>query len=114
MDMNPTIIAKSDQINADDLISGPRTFKVKRLSANQGGDVSQPVNVHFEDHPVPWRPCKTMRRVLVAMWGADGAAYAGRSLRLFRDPEVVFGGIKVGGIRIEACLLYTSPSPRDS
>ena len=41
-----------------------------------------------------------MRRVLVAAWGEDGAPYAGRYMTLYRDPEVKYGGIKFGGIRI--------------
>jgi len=41
-----------------------------------------------------------MRRVLVNLWGPDGAAYIGRSLTIYRDEQVVFGGVEVGGIRI--------------
>jgi hypothetical protein len=41
-----------------------------------------------------------MRRVLVHVWGRDGGAYVGRSMTLFRDEAVVFGGAAVGGIRI--------------
>jgi hypothetical protein len=41
-----------------------------------------------------------MRRVLVAAWGADASQYVGRRVTLFRDPEVAYGGIKVGGVRI--------------
>jgi len=43
-----------------------------------------------------------MRRVLVKAWGADGAKYAGRSLTLYLDESVRFGGAAVGGIRIGA------------
>lgn len=41
-----------------------------------------------------------MRRVLAAAWGRDASQYIGRSLTLFRDPEVSYGGIRVGGVRI--------------
>ena len=41
-----------------------------------------------------------MRRVLIHAWGDDGAAYIGKRATLYTDPEVKFGGIKVGGIRI--------------
>jgi hypothetical protein len=41
-----------------------------------------------------------MRRVLVSVWGSDGNAYIGRSMTLYRDPDVMFGKEKVGGIRI--------------
>jgi hypothetical protein len=41
-----------------------------------------------------------MSRVLVAMWGPDAKAYVGRSMTLYRDPNVKWGGLAVGGIRI--------------
>jgi len=36
----------------------------------------------------------------VQLWGRDGKEYIGRSMTLYRDPDVKFGGIAVGGIRI--------------
>lgn len=44
--------------------------------------------------------CKSMSRVLVAAWGPDAKTYVGRSLTLYRDPTVKWGGLEVGGIRI--------------
>ena len=41
-----------------------------------------------------------MRRVLVTIWGAEGGAYVGRRLTLFRNPKVKFAGEPVGGIQI--------------
>lgn len=100
MDLMPTIEAKSDQIIADDLLAGPRTIKVTRVSANEGNG-EQPVNVYFEgDGGKPFRPCKSMRRVMVKVWGADSSKYAGKAMTIFRDPKVKWGGMEVGGIRI--------------
>lgn len=97
VDMSRFIESKSDQIGADDLIGGPRTFTVRGVTANEG---EQPVNVWLEGEERVFRPCKTIRRVMVAMWGADANQYVGRSMTLFRDAEVQFGGMKVGGLRI--------------
>ena len=41
-----------------------------------------------------------MSRVLVHAWGADANKYVGRSLTLYCDPKVKWGGMEVGGIRI--------------
>jgi hypothetical protein len=41
-----------------------------------------------------------MRRVLVQLWGEDEQVYIGRSLTLYRNDSVKFGGYEVGGIRI--------------
>ena len=98
-DMSATIAPKSDQLNADDLISGPRTITITRVSGNDNAD--QPVNVFFDgDNGKPFRPCKSMRRVMVAVWGANAQEYVGRSMTIYRDPAVQFGGMQVGGIRI--------------
>jgi hypothetical protein len=100
MDMTKTIEPKSDQLNADDMISGPRTITVTRVTANPSS-AEQPVSVFFDgDNGKPWKPCKSTRRILVAVWGKDASQYVGRSLTLYRDPDVTWGGLKVGGIRI--------------
>lgn len=99
MDLSTTIAPKSDQLNSDDLIAGPRTIRVTKVTA--GSAPEQPVSIHFDgDGGKPYKPCKSMRRVLVKVWGPDGAKYAGRSMTIYRDEGVVFGGQAVGGIRI--------------
>lgn len=98
-DLAKTIAPKSDQLNADDLIAGPITITITRVRGCDEPD--QPVAVHFEgDDGKPYKPCKSMRRVMVHCWGPDGNTYAGRRMTLYRDENVQFGGIKVGGIRI--------------
>jgi len=100
MDLSKTIEPKSDQLNAEDFIGrGSKTITITKVSGND--DAQQPVSIHYEgDGGKPYKPCKTCRRILVSVWGADGGKYTGRSLTLYRDPNVKFGGIDVGGIRI--------------
>lgn len=99
IDLTQTIIAKSDQTNADDLIGGPRTIKVTKVSLSASPE--QPISINYEgDNGKPFLPCKSMRRVLVQIWGSDGNAYIGRSMTIYRDPTVTWGGMEVGGIRI--------------
>lgn len=97
-DLTQTIIAKSDQLNSDDLIGRSITIKITKVTGQEG---EQPISIHYEgDAGKPWKPCKSMRRVLVGVWGPDGKVYAGRTLVLYRDDAVIFGGVAVGGIRI--------------
>lgn len=96
-DMRGVIVPKSDQINADDFISGPRTFTIRSVAISPGAE--QPVTIQLEDSK-PWRPCKSMSRLLVAAWGPDAKAYAGKSVTLYCDPKVKWGGMEVGGIRV--------------
>jgi hypothetical protein len=98
MDLTESIAPKSDQLNADDLLTGPRTVTIEKVNA---GTAEQPVNVHLVEFPGrPFKPSKTVRRIMVAAWGKEAANYAGRRMTLYRDPTVKFGGSDVGGIRV--------------
>ena len=98
-DLGLTIAPKTDQLNADHLLAGPLTIRITRVSLASEAD--QPISIHYDgDDGKPYRPCKSMRRVLVQVWGRDGNAYTGRSMTLYRDHGVQFGGVAVGGIRI--------------
>jgi len=96
MSLRDTIAPKSDQLNYDDLIGGPITVKITTLRA---GDEQQPVIVETETTR-PYKPCKSMRRVLISAWGDKGKDWIGQSMTLYGDPSVRFGGVEVGGIRI--------------
>lgn len=98
-DLTNTIIAKSDQVNADDLAGGPRTIKITKVSADTSSS-EQPIVIGIEGDSKVYKPCKTVRRLLVSVWGANGNEYVGRSVTLYRDPTVKWGGLEVGGIRI--------------
>lgn len=101
LDIADTIIPKSDQLNADDLIAGPRVITITKVVKRKGSKDTPPLVVSFDgDDGKPYLPCLSMRRALVYLWGKDASKWAGRSLRLYRDPAVVFGGVAVGGIRI--------------
>jgi len=107
IDISQTVAPKSDQLNADDLIGGPRTIKVTRVSAMKEPD--QPIAIYFEgDNGKPYKPGKSMRRVLLRIWGSDASTYAGRRMTLYRDDAVQFGGVAVGGIRISHMSGITS------
>ena len=98
MDMTSTIQPRSDQLNADDLLTGPMTVTITEVTQ---GNAEQPVNVNTVETPGrPYKPSKSMRRVMVAAWGKDATAYAGRRMTLYCNPKIKFGGQEVGGIEI--------------
>jgi len=107
MDLTETIAPRSDQLNADDLMGGPVTVTIQEVVK---GTAEQPVDVRVLEFPGrAYRPSKSMRRVMVMAWGVDSAAYTGKRLTLFRNPEITFGRDKVGGIEIAA--LSDIPKP---
>lgn len=98
LDISSTTEPRSDQQNYDDYIAGPKTVQVSGVSR---GDSEQPVNIELAEFPGrPYKPNKSMRRVLVAAWGKDASQYVGRYMTLYGDPNVKWGGKTVGGIKI--------------
>jgi len=97
-DITDTLAPKSDQLDAVDLVAGPQTFTITRVAIKAG---DQPADIHLAEFPRVWRPNKNTRRLLAAAWGSskDGA-YEGRRVTLYYDPDVEFGGAKVGGVRV--------------
>ena len=92
------IAPKSDQLNGDDLISGPITIKVLRVHVRDADQ--QPIDIHYEnDSGKPYKPCKSMGRVLGYCWGGP-SKWIGKSMTLYRDEKVTWAGMDVGGIRI--------------
>ena len=99
-DVTWACVPKSDQINADDLVSGPMDVQVVGTTAYTGEKGERRIAIRLEGHDRVWRPCKTVARILVAAWGKDSHAWVGRWVRLYRDDAVAFGGVQVGGIRV--------------
>jgi len=98
MNLNETIAPDSTQLNAEDMLAGAITVTITGV---EKGTPDQPVNILLAEFPDrAYRPCKSMRRVLVAAWGADASVYTGRRITLFCDPTVKWGGAAVGGVRI--------------
>lgn len=98
-DMNQTILAKSDQLNAAD-IQEPRTITITSMKVESSSQ-DQPVTVHYEgDNGKPFKPSKTVRRIMVALWGSHSEEYIGRSMTLYNDPSVTWANKAIGGIRV--------------
>lgn len=107
MDISDTLAPKSDQLDAVDLLgSPPRIFTIEKVTR---GNSEQPVSVHLAEFPRPWRPGKNQRRVLAHLWTNNASTWTGRQVELFCDPDVLFGGIKVGGIRISRMSHINGP-----
>lgn len=101
MDVSAAIVAKSDQLNAIDLVGRDVTVTIVDVKP---GPADQPVHIITDQYGPsrPWKPSKTALRDIVQAWGTDSNVWVGRRLTLFNDPEVLWAGQPVGGIRIRA------------
>jgi len=92
-----SIVPKSDQLNAEDLLSGPITVTVTDVKQ---GTAEQPIAIIIDGERQPYKPCKTMRKMLVFCWSDQAANWIGKRMTLYADPDVKWAGVAVGGIRI--------------
>jgi hypothetical protein len=95
--LTDTIKPKSDQLNADDLLTGSITVTITGI---RRGSADQPIVIDIDQGLMPYKPCKTMRRLLIMVWGENGREWVGRSMTLYNDPSVKWAGVAIGGIRI--------------
>ena len=108
MDITETLAPRSDQQNYDDYIAGPRTVTV--TAGRVTGNAEQPVSLELAEYPGrPYKPNKSMRRVIAAAWGVETDAYVGRRMTLVGNPDVKYGGKAVGGIEIAAMSHLEKP-----
>ena len=97
-DMGKVVEPRSDQYNYDDFQAGALTFTIDGVRVRGGQE--QPVEMTLAGTTKFYRPCKSMCRVMIAAWGPDSSKYAGKSLTLYGDASIKWGGMAVGGIRI--------------
>lgn len=98
MDMSGTIRANSDQLNAVDLMGGGVVVTIKSVVIKPGDKQSMWIEV--EENFNTFKPCLTMRRVIMDIWGKETNDHIGRQLVLYCEPTVLWSGQQEGGVRI--------------
>lgn len=99
-DLSFALEAKSDQLNAVDIMGAEPVIRVREVSVKKG---EQPVSVYFDgDNNRPWKPSKGMLRILAGAWGRESAQWVGKFAQLYFEPTVRYAGQEVGGIRVRA------------
>lgn len=97
---------KSDQLNADDLIVGTIDATILKITELPDDKMA----IHIDGGRMPWHPCKGMVRLMAFCWNErDEQKWIGNKVRLYRDPNVIYGKDTVGGIRISHASNITEP-----
>ena len=106
----PARVSKSNQVDAN--WSGLRAPRAGRRDRGASGSAFSGSDSDYV-RPKPKRPLPDLRR---AARGGDAGGAGGAEGASRRPTHAVgFGGtLRAGGVPARACLLYTSPSPRDS
>lgn len=100
VDIRAATKPKSDQLNYETFLTGPQTFTVSKVTP---GDRDHPVFIHMNECPAtPYKPSKGMLKCIAQPdgWGDKSSQWVGRSITLYGDPTVIYGGVEVGGIKV--------------
>lgn len=94
-------------LNASDLTGAPI---VATIAGARRGDAAKPVVVDLVGMDGrPWKPSKGMLRVIAHAWGTESDVWAGRSVKLVNNPEVIYAGEPVGGVEVVAMSHIPAP-----
>lgn len=100
-DISHLIVAKSDRLNAVDIINGPKLITITSVDVppKEG-----PITIHFEgENGRPWIiGNKTVPRILGKLWGNKSEKWVGHSVEVHYDPDVIYAGEITGGVRPHA------------
>lgn len=102
VDIRAATKPKSDQLNYETFLNGPQTFTVSKVTP---GDRDHPVFIHMNECPAtPYKPSKGMLKCIAQPdgWGDKSSQWVGKSITLYGDPTVIYGGVEVGGIKVAA------------
>lgn len=102
VDIRAATKPKSDQLNYETFLTGPQTFTVSKVTP---GDRDHPVFIHMNEcQATPYKPSKGMLKCIAQPdgWGDKSSQWVGKSITLYGDPTVIYGGVEVGGIKVAA------------
>ena len=101
--MNQNELFPGRFLNKEDL-RRPTQFTVKYVGKefiNVGGDEEEKPIVYFEGPSnKPWVLNKSNYRLIAEMFSEETDLWTGKVITLYVDPNISFGGKKVGGIRV--------------
>tara|TARA_R110000850_G_C9742296_1_gene444496 strand:+ start:65 stop:676 length:612 start_codon:yes stop_codon:yes gene_type:complete len=101
-DLSDTIEAQSDRINAADLMGADKVIVINEVVRYSESGTNKFYLNYVGHNGRAYKPSLGMRRIIMTLWGKDGTQYIGRSIKIFRDPTVIYAGKAAGGVVISA------------
>lgn len=99
-DIRQAMQAKSDQLNSVDILGFEPIIRIREVRVNINAP-SQKIWIYFDgDNNRPWKASLGMYRIISLAWGFESDNWIGKSIKLFVEPTVKYGGAEVGGIQI--------------
>jgi hypothetical protein len=99
---------ESDVIRFVDLGTREATVRISKVERGKvtgiGGKVAGKPMLHLEGKDKPIAANSTICRTIAGLYGNDTAAWVGKFITIYGDPDVSYGGEKVGGIRVRPTI----------
>ena len=107
--------ALSDWMKKEDISAEGVDLEIARVSKELVGQEQEvKFALHFvESDYLPLLLNRTNVRILVDLFGIESDDWRGRKVRVYADPNVSFGGKRVGGVRVGAVLVKQAGGKQD-
>ncbi len=106
----------SEVIRYVDLNGNEYTLQIKKVQKGKvtgsGGKSSSKGMIWFEGKEKPLGAGTTILSTIAALYGNDTRTWIGRWITIYADPNVSFGGQKVGGVRVRP-VIPTEPTSKE-
>ena len=88
----------------DIMDKGDITLRIKSVKKGKvtgsGGKASSKGMIYFEGAEKPMAAGTTVLSAIGSLYGNDTRKWPGKLITIFGDPDVSFGGSKIGGVRV--------------
>lgn len=102
--MHWKLYIESDVVRAIDLGSKDHVVEIAKLERGKvtgaGGKKSGKCMVWLKGKDKPLACGSTVLKSIAGIYGDDTRTWIGKSITIYNDPNVVYGGEKVGGVRV--------------
>lgn len=107
----------SKYLSKDDFAAGPQVMTIRtvvreEIKADNGKELKNVV--YFTNSEKPLILNRGNAEVLVMAYGDDSTAWHGRQIELYVDPNILFAGKRVGGLRLRMPSSVPSHAPAQS
>ncbi len=98
----------SEVIRFVDLGDKEYTLQIKAIKKGKvvgsGGKSTGKAMITFEGREKPLGAGTAILSVIASLHGNDTRAWPGKFITIYPDPSVMFGGVRVGGVRVRATV----------
>ena len=98
--MDMTQFVTGNYLGKDDIDVTGQDITITEIKIEQVKDEPRPVLISLTSGLKPWILNKTNINILSALFGTESTAWHGKTINIYNDPTITFGGQVTGGLRV--------------